>query len=80
MNEPTCCEFCDHVHAESRKQNPGRWLCVKHRRVPGGSFIAPNAWIEHEPYLRCVHTNAGACPLFTPRRNGKPPEPIDVEG
>jgi hypothetical protein len=64
----TFCEECDWVHTDSRKQHPGRWLCVQHRRVPGGSFVAPKGWVEHEPYLRCVNVNGGMCLLFEPRR------------
>jgi hypothetical protein len=71
---PTLCEECDWVHADSRKQHPGRWLCVQHRRIPGGSFVAPKGWVEHEPYLRCVNVNGGMCLLFEPRREGKKDE------
>jgi hypothetical protein len=70
--EPTLCENCDWVHSDSRKQHPGRWLCVQHRRVPGGSFVAPKGWVEHEPYLRCVNVNGGMCLLFEPRRETPP--------
>ena len=67
----TFCEDCDNVHAETRKQHPARWLCVKFPRMETFSPVAPRAWVEHEPYMRCVNLNGGKCPLFTPRRNGQ---------
>jgi hypothetical protein len=66
--ETTTCEGCDNVHAETRKMHPGKWLCIKFKRVPGGSFIAPHTWVEREPYMRCNGINGGLCPMFVPRR------------
>jgi hypothetical protein len=68
MNEPTYCQNCDGVHMETRKLHPGRWLCIFHKRAVGGSFVAPNVWVEMEPYNRCININLGMCPTFTPRR------------
>jgi hypothetical protein len=70
MSSPTYCEACDNVHAETRKLHPGKWLCIKFKRIEGGSFVAPRTWMEREPYMRAASINGGACPLFTPRRNG----------
>lgn len=73
MHEPheiTLCEECDNVHSETRKKLPTQWLCMAHKRVEGGSFVAPRMWTDSEPYLRCVNLNGGACPCFTPKRNG----------
>jgi len=67
--EPTLCEDCANVHTDTRKRSPTQWLCVKHRRVAGGSFIAPNFWVETDPFLRCAAVNGGACLLFSPRRD-----------
>jgi hypothetical protein len=74
MFEPTTCELCDNVHAETRKQHPGKWLCIKFKRVAGGTFIAPNTWVEREPYMRCNGINGGLCPMYVPRREGKQDE------
>ena len=67
----TACETCDNVHAGTRKQHPRAWLCVKFRRIEGYSPVAPKAWVEEEPYMRCVGINGGACPLYTARRDGQ---------
>lgn len=67
----TYCDQCDHVHQDSRKRHPGQWLCIKFPRVEGQGFVAPDWWIEHEPYQRCVNINGGACPLFERRRDGQ---------
>lgn len=72
--EPTFCEDCDWVGSDSRKQHPGRWVCLKFPRLTGFSPVAPNRWVEHEPYNRCVNINLGFCPLWTPKRDGKVPE------
>lgn len=71
MNGPTLCADCANVEAGSRKQSPHRWLCRMHKRAYGGSFISPGWWVENEPFLRCVNTNGGACPLFTPLSDGE---------
>lgn len=71
MNRVTLCSDCDCVTAETRKQSPMRWTCIRHKRVQGGTFVDPDGWLEHEPYLLCRNTNAGACPLWTPRRDGQ---------
>lgn len=67
----TSCETCDHVHAETRKQHPSRWLCVRFPRIEGFSPVAPKAWVDAEPYMRCVGINGGACPLWKARRDGQ---------
>lgn len=67
----TICSECDHVTSDTRKKSPPQWTCIKHKRMPGGSFVDPDTWVEHEPYLRCVNLNAGACPLWTARRDGQ---------
>lgn len=66
--ERTACEVCDFVHMDTRKQHPGRWLCVKFPRLENLNAVAPKQWVLHEPYNRCVNINLGHCPLYTPRR------------
>ncbi len=68
---PTPCEDCDNVAFETRKMSPGRWICVKFPRLQGLSPIAPNKWVELEPYNRCVSINVGFCPCFVRRREGQ---------
>jgi hypothetical protein len=67
----TPCEDCDHVHAETRKQSPSRWVCVKFPRLEGLNAIAPKQWVYAEPYMRCAGINGGFCPLFVKRREGQ---------
>ena len=67
----TYCDACDNVVAESRKRLPSQWLCAKHPRLEGMGFVAPNAWAEMEPFMRCVNINGGACPMWAPVRNGQ---------
>lgn len=69
---PTYCRDCEHVEAVSRKQPPYRWLCRMHKRLFNDGFVDPVYWTKTDPFLRCVDTNAGACPLFSPL-----PEPIE---
>ncbi len=68
---PTACEDCDNVHAETRKQSPARWVCVRFPRLEGMNAVAPKYWVDAEPYMRCVGINGGHCPMFTPRRDGQ---------
>lgn len=68
---PTFCADCDNVHPESRKKLPVYWLCTKFPRLEGMGFVAPNLWVEMEPFNRCVNINTGRCPLWTPLRNGQ---------
>lgn len=67
----TPCEDCDNVHAETRKMNPGRWVCVKFPRLENLNAVAPREWVNAEPYNRCVSINLGHCPVFVPRREGQ---------
>lgn len=64
----TLCEGCDNVHAETRKRSPTQWLCVRFPRLEGQGFVAPRAWAEMEPFMRCSGINGGACPCFVERR------------
>ena len=64
----THCAECDYVHAGSRKEQPWRWMCVKHKRLGGYGFVIGEAWETAPPYLHCKDVNGGACPLFTPAR------------
>lgn len=64
----TFCKDCDYVAEDTRKRHPSQWLCLKHKRLEGHGFVDPDYWAEHEPYLKCVNVNGGACPLFEPRR------------
>lgn len=63
----TYCLDCDNVVEASRKRTPRNWLCSKFPRVEGGGFVAPDAWVAEEPFMRCVHINGGDCPLFVTR-------------
>lgn len=62
--KPTWCEKCQHVEPASRKQHPGRWLCMAFKRLDGQGFIAENYWSMNEPFMRCVGINGGDCPLY----------------
>jgi hypothetical protein len=67
----TPCEDCDNVHAETRKQSPSRWVCMKFPRLEGLNAIAPKQWVNAEPYMRCTGINGGFCPMFVKRREGQ---------
>jgi hypothetical protein len=69
--KPTWCEDCDLVEPVSRKSNPRNWLCTKHPRTEGMGFVVREKWTDSEPYLRCNQVNAGACPLYKPRRTAQ---------
>ncbi len=64
MSEPTWCQDCAHVYKPLKGSPPWQWLCVKHKRISGMGYVAPDMWVEAEPYLRCVNVNGGACVLF----------------
>jgi hypothetical protein len=68
----TFCEFCDNVVAESRKRLPSQWLCSRFPRLEGMGFVAPKAWADQEPYMRCNGINGGACPLWSELRQPEP--------
>ncbi len=63
----TYCKDCDNVTADSRKQRPIYWLCIKFPNYEGHGFVDPGVWID-DPYMRCKGINGGQCPCFTPRR------------
>lgn len=71
MKINTACELCDHVHPDTMKLHPARWLCMKFPRLEGFSPVAPLTWVDKEPYMRCIGINGGACPLFERRRDGQ---------
>lgn len=64
----TPCEDCDNVHEGTRKQHPGKWLCVRFPRLENLNAVAPKFWVRVEPYNRCVNINLGHCPLWVERR------------
>jgi hypothetical protein len=66
---PTLCSECDNVAVNSRKDQPRYWQCVKHKRLPGFSFVTAGEWVNFPPYLHCSAVNGGACPFFTPLRS-----------
>lgn len=61
----------DASHVKSREQ-AGRKLSY----IEGFSPVAPKAWVDAEPYMRCVGINGGLCPVFAPRK--QPKEQSDV--
>lgn len=67
----TSCESCDHVTADTRKSHPSRWCCIRFPRIEGFSPVAPKAWVDAEPHMRCTGINGGACPMWSPRRDGQ---------
>ena len=69
--QPTACEDCDNVHMETRKRPPSQWLCIKFPRLEGLNAVAPRAWVNAEPYMRCFGINGGFCPMFVKRREGQ---------
>jgi len=66
----TMCEDCQHVHKDTEKQPPWRWMCVKHPRVFDG-FVSTTERTT-APYLFCKDVNGGACPLFKRRTDKQP--------
>lgn len=69
--KPTYCCDCDHLHPDSRKQNPHSWLCMKFPRLEGMGFVSPDWWAKNEPYMRCAGINGGLCATYKPRRDGQ---------
>ena len=65
----TYCENCDNVEADSRKRSSWQWLCLQHPRLSGFGYLTKTHWDQDPPLLYCRSVNAGACPLFTPRRD-----------
>jgi hypothetical protein len=61
---PTFCNQCRHVYRVNRYDEPYRWLCLRHRCLPGFGWVANQAWESNAPYLRCERVNGGMCPLF----------------
>lgn len=64
----TYCHNCEHLHPNSEKMNPWRWMCLKHPRREGFGYVTPDKWDDFPPYLFCRDLNGGACPLWEPRR------------
>ena len=56
---------------KSREKRPVYWLCLKHRRLEGQGFVAPDLWVSSEPFLRCKDVNGGICELFESLRNAE---------
>jgi hypothetical protein len=46
-------------------------VCLKFPRIEGFSPVAPKAWVDAEPYMRCLGINGGLCPMFAPRKQPK---------
>jgi len=66
---PTFCDECDNLHPATAKLSEERWLCLKFPRIVGSrGFMSRTS--THEPYMRAFGINGGACPLWTPRRDG----------
>jgi hypothetical protein len=64
----TWCDACDHVHAETRSQDPWRWRCVKAPTEPGFGFVSQN-FSPNPPYELCSRMNTrGECPHFKMKR------------
>jgi hypothetical protein len=64
----TFCEDCDNVEPNSRKRSPHAWVCLKFPRVEGNGFVAPKAWSDLDPFMRCTGINGGLCPEFVARK------------
>lgn len=68
----TSCETCDNVDPDSRKNRRWEyWTCLRHPRMPGSNFVAPESSVVQDPHMRCIGINGGRCPLWTPIRNGQ---------
>ena len=68
----TLCSDCDHVHPDTRKLHPRRWLCLRCPNIVGAmGFVSDAVWVEHEPYKPCHGINGGACSMFEPMKEGK---------
>ncbi len=65
----TYCVDCQHVHADSIKRHPAKWLCTKFPRMDGFGFVTPEAWDKFDPFMNCHGINGGACPLFEMKRD-----------
>ena len=63
---PTYCEKCANLHAPNKNDHPRYWMCVKHRRLEGFSYVMKGVWSKFPPYLYCNDVNGGACPLYEP--------------
>lgn len=64
----TFCEDCEHVHPDTRKQEPWRMRCMKAPTRPGYGFVS-RTFSPDPPYVRCFDINKyGECEMFEPRR------------
>lgn len=70
-NDFTYCNECDHLSPGTKSQAPYRWLCTKHPRHDGFGFVTREAWDDRPPFLYCKDVNAGACPIYEPKREDK---------
>lgn len=70
-DELTLCKECNNLYVASKNDQPGRWMCIKHKRLPVFGFVTHEAWENFPPYLFCRDVNGGACPLFRPKRDGQ---------
>ena len=66
---PTRCVECDNLHPD-RKRHPAYWMCQRFPRLEGFGFVTDNKWDDFPPYMYAHHINGGACPLFTPIKDG----------
>ncbi len=70
----TYCRDCDGVHAETRRQEPWQWRCIRAPAQGGYGYVDPD-FAPNPPYHFCKHVNtSGACPMFEPI-----PEPNESE-
>lgn len=73
MTAPTLCVDCDNRFVVNKSDEPHRWLCIKHKRLPTFGFVTDRPWERFPPYLYCNNVNGGCCPFWTPAR-GDPVE------
>ena len=69
VSEATLCIQCDHLHSD-RKRHPAYWMCSMFPRLEGFGFVTADQWDGFPPYMYAHHINGGACPLFTPIKEG----------
>ena len=71
---PTYCTTCANLYIVNKSDPPWRWLCHKHKRAPGYSFVAGEAFLANPPYLFCKDVNAGMCPLYEETEHPETPD------
>lgn len=63
------CDTCDFVHADTRKDAPWRWRCIKAPVAERGYRFVSQDYAPAPPYHKCDYVNPdGECSMWQPRR------------